>query len=298
MNNGYNGDIPPLLREYFDSIADSKPLSRAEENELARRVKEGDLEARDRLIFANLRFVVDVAKRFQRRGLSMPELISAGSAGLITAAERFDEEKGFKFISYAVWWIKQAMLQAIAEEPPVVRLPANKIALLRDVSKIQHREQHKDSDEEMSLEEIAKELAVDSWDVHQALQTNKPPISLDEPAFDEDVGRPGYETRVDNLIDARERADGNFLGETVSESTADMLAVLDERERYVCTLYFGLGGEAPLNLQEIGDVIGVTRERVRQLKERALEKMRTPKSREALRNVEAAIDEQNSGFDL
>ena len=172
-------DEERTLRLYFDDIADSKPLSREKEVELAARIKEGDIQARDELVQANLRFVIDVAKNYQNRGLSLADLISAGNVGLMTAAERFDGTKGFKFISYAVWWIKQSILQTIAEHARTVRLPLNKLSLLKDISKVS-RKLGQGRETEPEIEEIAAALDVSPQEVQDTILSARTVRSLDQ----------------------------------------------------------------------------------------------------------------------
>ena len=261
-----------ILRLYLDNIADSKPLSREREVELAARIREGDLEARDELVQANLRFVVDIAKNYQNRGLSLSDLISAGNLGLITAAERFDGTKGYKFISYAVWWIKQSILQTITEHARTVRLPLNKLTLLNDISKVSHKlGQRRESDP--GIEEIAAELDLPAEEVLETMLSARTICSLYE-RFEENDER----SLFDILADEKQEAPfDSLLDEEIRKQIDTMLSHLDERERYIIRLYFGLDGNETLTLEHIGSLMGLTRERVRQLKVRALIKLRDPK---------------------
>ena len=259
------------LRAYFDDIADSQPLSREREVELSARIEGGDMEARDELIQANLRFVIDVAKNYQNRGLSFPDLISAGNLGLMTAAERFDGTRGYKFISYAVWWIRQSILQTIAEHVRTVRLPLNKLSLLKDISKATRKlGQH--SDTEPDVEEIAKELDLPAEVVTDAILSARPVSSLDG-AFDDDEKR----SLLNILPDTNSKApDTDLIHDSARHQLEGVLDSLEERERRIIRLYFGLDGMEALTLEQIGAMIGVTRERVRQIKERALGRLRHP----------------------
>lgn len=259
------------LRAYFDDIADSQPLSREREVELSARIEGGDMEARDELIQANLRFVIDVAKNYQNRGLSFPDLISAGNLGLMTAAERFDGTRGYKFISYAVWWIRQSILQTIAEHVRTVRLPLNKLSLLKDISKATRKlGQH--SDTEPDVEEIAKELDLPPEVVTDAILSARPVSSLDG-AFDDDEKR----SLLNILPDTNSKApDTDLIHDSARHQLEGVLDSLEERERRIIRLYFGLDGMEALTLEQIGAMIGVTRERVRQIKERALGRLRHP----------------------
>ena len=270
-------DEENTLRLYFDDIAESKPLSREKEVELAARIKEGDMVARDQLVQANLRFVIDVAKNYQNRGLSLSDLISAGNVGLLTAAERFDGAKGYKFISYAVWWIKQSILQTIAEHARTVRLPLNKLSLLKDISKASRRlGQGREADPD--VEEIAAELDVAPHEVLETMLSARSVRSLDE-SFEEDDERSLLNILVDNSQDA---PDGDVLRESAREQLEGVLNGLDERELRIVRLYFGLDGHEALTLEQIGGLMSLTRERVRQLKERALGKLRHPARYQAL----------------
>ena len=270
-------DEESTLRLYFDDIADSKPLSREKEVELAARIKEGDMQARDDLVQANLRFVIDVAKNYQNRGLSLSDLISAGNLGLLTAAERFDGTKGYKFISYAVWWIKQSILQTIAEHARTVRLPLNKLSLLKDISKVSRRlGQGRES--EPDVEEIAAELDVPAEEILDTMLSARTVRSLDE-AFEEDDERSLLNILADT---SQEAPDTDVLRDSAREQLESVLNSLDERELRIIRLYFGLDGNEALTLEQIGGLMNLTRERVRQLKERALGKLRHPARYHAL----------------
>ena len=264
-------DEESTLRLYFDDIAESKPLSREREVELSARIREGDMVARDELVQANLRFVIDVAKKYQNRGLSLSDLISAGNLGLLTAAERFDGTKGFKFISYAVWWIKQSILQTIAEHARTVRLPLNKLSLLKDISKISRRlGQGRETDPD--IDEIADELDVPAQEVLDTMLSARTVRSLDE-AFEEDDDRSLLNVLADGT---QQTPDADVLRDSAREQLDEVLENLDERELRIINLYFGLDGSESLTLEQIGGLMGLTRERVRQLKERALGKLRHP----------------------
>ncbi len=264
-------DRESSLRSYFDDIAHSEPLSREKEVELAARIKDGDMEARDELVQANLRFVIDVAKNYQNRGLSFSDLISAGNLGLMTAAERFDGTRGYKFISYAVWWIRQSILQTIAEHVRTVRLPLNKLSLLKDISKASRR-LGQGREEEPDVDEIAKELDLPADVVTDAILSARPVSSLDG-AFEDDEKR----SLMNVLPDTSQRApDSDVMRDSARNQLESVLASLDDREQRIIRLYFGLNGKEALTLEQIGSLIGVTRERVRQIKERALSRLRHP----------------------
>lgn len=265
-----------ILRRYFHDIEDSRPLSREREVELAERITGGDMEARDELVQANLRFVVDVARQYQNRGLTMAELVSAGNMGLMKAADRFDGERGFKFISYAVWWIRQSILQTIADEARTVRLPLNKLSLLKDISKVS-RKLGLEGEGEQKFEQIAEELEIAPEEVLDAILSARQPRSLDE-TFDDDE-----RTLMNVLPDEGQQApDEGLLDESAKAQVDRALLHLDDREQYIIMNYFGLNGEDPLTLEQIGRLMGLTRERVRQLKERALGKLRSPELYEPL----------------
>ncbi len=273
-------DEESTLRLYFDDIAESTPLSREREVELAERIKNGDMRARDEMIRANLRFVVDVAKKYQNRGLSLSDLISAGNLGLITAADRFDGTKGYKFISYAVWWIRQSILQTLAEHVRTVRLPLNKVSLLKDISKAS-RKLGQDRESEPDVEEIAEELDVPAEEVLETILSARSVCSLDE-SFTDDDERSLLNTLADQSL---ESPDADVLRESARVQLENALNTLDERELRIIRLYFGLDGNEALTLEEIGDMMNLTRERIRQLKERALSKLRHPARNGALKSL-------------
>jgi len=270
-------DEETTLRLYFDDIADSRPLSREREVELAARIQEGDMVARDELVNANLRFVIDVAKNYQNRGLSLSDLISAGNVGLLTAAERFDGTKGYKFISYAVWWIKQSILQSIAEHARTVRLPLNKLSLLKDISKAS-RKLGQGREGEPAIEEIARELDMPEQEILDTMMSARSVRSLDE-SFEEDDERSLLNILSD---DNQATPDSHVLETSARAQLEEVLENLDERELRIIRLYFGLDGSESLTLEQIGGLMGLTRERVRQLKERALGKLRHPARYQAL----------------
>lgn len=265
------------LRLYFDDIADSTPLSREKEVELSARIHAGDQDARDELVQANLRFVIDVAKNYQNRGLSLADLISAGNVGLMTASERFDGTKGFKFISYAVWWIKQSILQTIADHARTVRLPLNKLSLLKDISKAS-RKLGQGRETEPEIEEIARELDVSPKEVQDTILCARTVRSLDE-SFEHDDDR-----NLMNVLQDENQItpDGDIMEQASRHQLESVLEALDERELRIIRLYFGLTGAESMTLEQIGGLMNLTRERVRQLKERALGKLRHPQRYHAL----------------
>ena len=276
-------DMEDSLGSYLAEIAHSEPLTAAEEVEVARKIRQGDEDARNRLVEANLRFVVSVAKDYQNRGVPLPDLISAGNMGLITAAERFDENKGFKFISYAVWWIRQAILQTLAEQSRTVRLPLNKIGLLYKISKASRKLQQARADAP-DPEEIARQLDDSVDEVKETLMCGRAVRSLDA-AFREEEDR----SLLDVLPDERQESPENQVMRGCLRGQIDAaLGSLMGREAEILSLYFGLDGEEPMTLDQIGARFGLTRERVRQIKEKALHRLRHPSRSDQLRTYSNA----------
>ena len=264
-------DVKDSLHRYLEDVAASQPLRAEEEVALARRIKKGDLEARATLVEANLRFVITVAREYQNQGVPLVDLISAGNIGLITGAERFDETKGFKFISYAVWWIRQSILQTLAEHSRVVRLPLNRVDLLRRISRYTNSRQQETS-ARPAEEEIAEELGVSVEQIVDTMNCGQRILSLDA-TFGEDEENSLLEIMAD---ENQETPDTLMLKNSLEEEIEAALSTLDERERKVIRLYFGLGGETEMTLEQIGVQFRLTRERVRQIKEKALRKLRHP----------------------
>ena len=240
-------DMDDSLGSYLAEIASSSPLSAVEEVQLAKEIKQGDEEARNQLVEANLRFVVSVAKEYQNRGVPLADLISAGNMGLITAAERFDEDKGFKFISYAVWWIRQAILQTLAEQSRTVRLPLNKIGLLYKVSKASRALQQERADDP-NPEEIAMQLDVPVHEVKETLMCGRSVRSLDA-AFKEEEDQSLLDVLPD---DRQESPENNVMRGCLRGQIDSALGGLAGREGEILRLYFGLGGEEPMTLDQIG----------------------------------------------
>ncbi|MDP6698864.1 MAG: RNA polymerase sigma factor RpoD/SigA [Candidatus Latescibacteria bacterium] len=257
------------LHSYFRAISVCEPLSRTRESELSDRIQQGDKAARDELVRANLRFVIEIAKRYRHRGLSLSELISAGNMGLLTAADRFEAARGVKFISYAVWWIKQAIISAIATEVRPVRLPMNKITRLQEIGAAKAR-LRECTESEATIEKIAAELKLPFEEVVETLQSGDLVHSLEDTM--DDIGNRRF---IDILADEHQSAPDAVVEEEEGLRQIDVgLACLDERDRYIVRKYYGLGGEEPLTLEKIGGGLGLTRERVRQLKQSALIKLR------------------------
>ncbi|MFT5376670.1 MAG: RNA polymerase primary sigma factor [Candidatus Latescibacterota bacterium] len=269
------------LQAYFNDIAKSKPLKREQETELANRIKEGDNSARDELAQANLLFVISVAMKYKNRGLSLAELISAGNMGLMTAVDRFDPSRGYKFISYAVWWIRQSILQSLAEDVRTVHLPLNKVTLLHKISRMSQQLSSEEKDEP-DLEEIADALDVSIEEVRETVLSGRKAYSLDK-EFEEDDERSLMKTLVDA---SQEAPDANILRTTTQRQLDSVLNSLDKREQRIVRLYFGLDGDEPLTLEQIGAMMDLTRERIRQIKERAFSKLRHPSRYNDLRALE------------
>jgi RNA polymerase primary sigma factor len=258
-----------VLRRYFEEISGEKPLTPEEEVEIARRVRAGDAEALDRLLKANLRFVVSVAKKYQGYGLSLSDLINEGNLGLIKAARRFDETRGFKFISYAVWWIRQTILQSISEYSRLVRLPLNVVGSLNKIYKVK-ADFERDYEREPTNEEIEIILKDEKIDLDSARQLTEGAVSIDAP-----IGNDQTSTLLDVLPGQEDNDPVSALTqESFHLEVKRALNMLDKREAYVLRLYFGIDRELPLNLEDIAERLHLTRERVRQIKEKALRKLR------------------------
>ena len=263
---------------YLREIGETPLINAAEEVELAKRIRKGDQKALEKLTKANLRFVVSVAKQYQNQGLSLADLINEGNIGLIKAAKRFDETRGFKFISYAVWWIRQAILQALAEQSRIVRLPLNRVGTLHKIGKVSSSLQQ-DLGREPSPNEIAHELSLTEGEVSDTLKISNSHLSLDAPfSASED------NSLIDILEDEMQPSpDESLLSESLRVEIEKALDTLTPREAEVINLYFGLNHEKPLTLEEIGARFSLTRERVRQIKEKAIRRLRHASRSKALR---------------
>ena len=262
------------LEKYLQEIAREELISVEEEVELAQRIRKGDRKALERLTKANLRFVVSVAKQYQNQGLSLPDLINEGNLGLMKAAEKFDDTRGFKFISYAVWWIRQSILQAIAEQSRIVRMPLNQVGSVNKINRMLNRFEQ-ENERRPSIEEIAEETDIPEEKVDDAMRVNTHHISVDAPFIDgEDNGL------LDVLInDDSPMADRPLVLESLRSEIQAALRNLTERERNVLEAYFGIG-QNEMTLEEIGVKYGLSRERVRQIKEKAIRNLRnTTKSK-------------------
>jgi len=257
------------LDKYLQEIGKVDLITADEEVELAQRIKAGDQLALEKLTKANLRFVVSVAKQYQNQGLTLPDLINEGNLGLIKAAQRFDETRGFKFISYAVWWIRQSILQALAEQSRIVRLPLNKIGSINKINKtFAFLEQA--HERQPSAEEIAKELDMTVEDVKQSLKNSGRHVSMDAPLID------GEDSNLYDLLRSGEspNPDRELLHESLRTEIERALETLTPREADVIRLYFGLAGQHSMTLEEIGETFDLTRERVRQIKEKAIRRLK------------------------
>ncbi|MEI6679717.1 MAG: RNA polymerase sigma factor RpoD/SigA [Mariniphaga sp.] len=266
---------------YLHEIGKLSLISAEDEVLLARKIKNGDRKALETLIRANLRFVVSVAKQYQNQGLTLPDLINEGNLGLIKAAERFDETRGFKFISYAVWWIRQSILQAIAEHSRIVRLPLNKIGSILKINNA-FTKLEQDYQREPIPEEIAELLKIQTKIVEEALQTSNFHISADAPLHDSDRDE---NTLYDTLINNDQPdPDISLINNSLKIEIERALGTLGDREADILRYYFGLIGTNPLSIDEIAIVMSLTRERVRQLKEKALKKLRNVHKNRLLRS--------------
>ena len=257
------------LDKYLQEIAKINLISPEEEVKLAQKIKLGDKRAVDQLVKANLRFVVSVAKQYQNQGLTLPDLINEGNLGLLKAAKRFDETRGFKFISYAVWWIRQSILQALAEQSRIIRLPLNKIGSLNKINKtvaiLEQKHQR-----QASLDEISEQLNISLKEVKKSLKHSKRHLSLDAPLIEGE-----FHNLYDVLIIGKyPNPDKALLHESLKVEIKRILKTLKPREASIVRLYFGLGGERAMTLDEIGVTLKLTRERVRQIKEKSIRRLK------------------------
>ena len=257
------------LDKYLQEIGKVDLITADEEVELAQRIKAGDQIALEKLTKANLRFVVSVAKQYQNQGLTLPDLINEGNLGLIKAAQRFDETRGFKFISYAVWWIRQSILQALVEQSRIVRLPLNKIGSINKINKT-YAFLEQSHERPPSAEEIAKELDMTINDVKESMKNSGRHVSMDAPLVE------GEDSNLYDVLRSGEspNPDRDLLHESLRTEIERALETLTPREADVIRLYFGLGNQHPMTLEEIGETFDLTRERVRQIKEKAIRRLK------------------------
>src|SRR6187402_2964645 len=267
------------LDKYLQEIGKIDLISVDEEVNLARRIREGDIIALEKLTKANLRFVVSVAKQYQNYGLTLGDLINEGNLGLIKAAKRFDETRGFKFISYAVWWIRQSIMQALAEQSRIVRLPLNRVGSLNKISKTFSDLEQK-FQREPSPEELAEVLEISSEEVSDTLKISGRHVSMDAPFVQ------GEENSLLDVLasDSEETPDSGLIVDSLRREVQRALATLTQREANVIELYFGLNGENALTLEEIGEKFNLTRERVRQIKEKATRRLQHNSRSKALKS--------------
>ena len=257
------------LEKYLQEIGREELISSDEEVELAQRIRKGDRKALERLTKANLRFVVSVAKQYQNQGMSLPDLINEGNLGLIKAAEKFDETRGFKFISYAVWWIRQSILQAIAEQSRIVRLPLNQVGSVNKINRMLNKFEQ-ENERRPSVDEISEQIDLPEEKVGEAMLANSRHVSVDAPFIDGEDN-----SLLDVLInDDAPMADRQLVMESLRAEIANVLKTLNERERCVIRAFYGIG-EPEMTLEEIGNKYNLTRERVRQIKEKAIRRLRS-----------------------
>ena len=266
-----------VLEKYLQEISKETMISAEEEVELAQRIKKGDTKALERLTKANLRFVVSVAKQYQNQGLSLPDLINEGNLGLLKAAERFDETRGFKFISYAVWWIRQSILQAISEQSRIVRLPLNQVGSVNKINREINRFEQL-NERRPSVDEIAEKVDLPQEKIDEAMAINGHQISVDAPFV---------EGEDNSLLDVMANsdaplADNQLVEESLKSEIQNALSALNERERNVVEASYGIN-QPEMTLEEIGTKFGLTRERVRQIKEKAIRKLRNSKANKFLK---------------
>ena len=272
MNNNQS------LENYYQEISKIKLLTPDEEVELARRIKKNDKRALQRLVSANLRFVVSVAKQYQNHGLSLEDLINEGNIGLVKAAYRFDETRGFKFISYAVWWIKQGILQAIGEKTRMIRLPLNRVSMLTKIGKV-YSKLEQDFERTPTNDEIASIMEIDSDEIASTLKKSSYVASIDSP-----IAASGNSRLLDVIENPDEiRPDTELMDESLRNDVNYLLDGLSKRESKILKLYFGLDGKKPRTLEEVGMEFKLTRERIRQIKENALKKLRQNSRNKVLR---------------
>ncbi|HSZ87455.1 MAG TPA: RNA polymerase sigma factor RpoD/SigA [Puia sp.] len=267
------------LEKYLQEIGKVELIGPEEEVKLAVRIRQGDQKALEKLTKANLRFVVSVAKQYQNQGLSLPDLINEGNLGLIKAAQRFDETRGFKFISYAVWWIRQSILQSLAEQSRIVRLPLNKVGLTNRIQKA-YSQLEQEFEREPSSEELAELLNIDIEEISSSIGITARHVSVDTPLSE------GEESTLIDVLENpnAERAEKNIeYDQSLKEEIERSMKSLTERQKEVICFFFGIGTDHPMSLEDIGQRFNLTRERVRQIKDKAITKLRTNTRSESLK---------------
>ncbi|MDY6437092.1 MAG: sigma-70 family RNA polymerase sigma factor [Bacteroidales bacterium] len=257
------------LDKYLQEIGKVELITADEEVELAQRIRQGDMAALEKLTKANLRFVVSVSKQYQNQGLSLPDLINEGNLGLIKAARRFDETRGFKFISYAVWWIRQSILQALAEQSRIVRLPLNKIGSINKINKT-YAKLEQEFEREPNAEEIAEVLDLTEAEVKESMKNAGRHVSMDAPLVQDEDNNMYDVLKSDEVV----TPETELLYESLRKEIDRAISTLTQREADVVRLYFGLNGGHPMTLEEIGEKFDLTRERVRQIKEKAIRRLK------------------------
>ncbi len=267
------------LDKYLNEISKVSMIDAQEEVELARRIREGDQAALEKLVNANLRFVVSVSKQYQNQGLTLGDLINEGNMGLIKAAKRFDETRGFKFISYAVWWIRQSILQALADQSRIVRLPLNKVGSLGRITQMAAKLEQ-ELEREATPDEIAEALQVPLSEVENALRSSGRHLSIDAPLAD------GEDNTLLGVLDQNDEPnpDTPLINESLQNEINRVISTLSDKERDVLKYYFGLDGNAAHTLEDISEKVGLTRERVRQIKEKALRRLRKSSKSKVLKS--------------
>ena len=269
INKQFTNRENKSLDKYLNEISKVEMITPSEEVELAKRIKDGDQVALEKLVNSNLRFVVSVAKQYQNQGLTLGDLINEGNLGLIKAAQRFDETRGFKFISYAVWWIRQSILQSLADQSRLVRLPLNKVGSLSKISVAAAQLEQK-FEREATTDEIAELLELPAEEIETTLSTSGRHLSIDAPISDDEDT-----TLLTMLSNTQEpNPDKNLLHESLQREIMRVMSILSEKEKEILNLYFGLEGNVPHSYEDISEKVNLTRERVRQIKEKALRKLR------------------------
>ena len=282
LNANDSFDDENILSIYLKEINRIPLLTREEEDKFARLAAEGDESARKKMIESNLRFVVNQAKRYQNQGIPLIDLINEGNIGLMNALERYDVDRGYHFISYAVWWIRQAILKAICEKSRTVRLPLNRANELVQIQKAQHSLLN-ESGEEPTAEEIGEAVKLDPQLVEDLLSISRDMVSLDAPVF----GDPANSTVGDFIEDDYRSAEDILMEKSLRDDINQALAILTDREREIVEMRFGLNGAIPMSLKEIGEIYNLTKERIRQIEKKAIERIKVPAHLEALRSYTA-----------